>query len=143
MIMEGKVSGKLCIFPEGATSNGKYLLTFKKGAFASLTPLKPFITKGRGNSFDMSFGAMNISLHIYISLTYLYHSMDINELPVIAPTEYLFENYKHLGKDKVEIFQEGVKEILSEIGGFKKSSLSYDRKFEYLSEIHGKVVKNT
>lgn len=143
MINEGKLSGSICIFPEGATSNGKYLLTFKKGAFASLTPVKPFITKGQENSFDMTFGSMNISLHCYLSLCYLYHSIDVFELPVIAPTEYLYENYKDLGKDRVEIYQEAVKAIISEVGRFKKSNLSYERKFEYLTDILEKVVKNT
>ena len=31
------------IFPEGCTTNEKYLIKFKKGAFASLRPVKPYI----------------------------------------------------------------------------------------------------
>ena len=141
--MEGKIIGSLCIFPEGTTSNGDYLLEFKKGSFASLTPVKPFYTKGPKDTFQLAFGAINISIHCYLTLCFLYHRMDFTELPVIAPTEYLFENYKHLGHDKVEIYQEAVKAIYSEASGIKISKSSFQQKLNYLSEIKGKIVKNT
>jgi lysophosphatidylcholine acyltransferase/lyso-PAF acetyltransferase len=32
----------ICIFPEGATTNGEYLLEFKRGAFLSLHSVKPY-----------------------------------------------------------------------------------------------------
>ena len=35
----------LCIYPEGATSNGKGILKFKRGAFVSLRAVKPHFTK--------------------------------------------------------------------------------------------------
>ena len=34
---------KTLIFPEGTTTNGKYLANFKKGCFISLLPIKPLI----------------------------------------------------------------------------------------------------
>ena len=37
----------LCTFPEGTTSNGKYLLKFKRGAFVPGLPVKPVIEKER------------------------------------------------------------------------------------------------
>ena len=49
------------IFPEGCTTNGKQLIKFKKGAFASLMPVKPFIHVGnalRGN--PVAGDAMNM-----------------------------------------------------------------------------------
>ena len=39
--MAGKIKTKFCIFPEGSTTNGDYLISFKKGAFASLLPVQP------------------------------------------------------------------------------------------------------
>jgi lysophosphatidylcholine acyltransferase / lyso-PAF acetyltransferase len=36
---------QLVIFPEGATSNNKYLLPFKRGAFSSLSPVTPIVLK--------------------------------------------------------------------------------------------------
>ena len=38
--MEGKNMSPLCIFPEGTTSNNRYLLSFKKGAFEPNVPIK-------------------------------------------------------------------------------------------------------
>ena len=40
---EGNILTPLCIFPEGTTTNGKYILKFKKGAFYALLPIKPQI----------------------------------------------------------------------------------------------------
>ena len=37
----GKAKAKFAIFPEGCTTNGKYLLSFKKGAFMSLNAVQP------------------------------------------------------------------------------------------------------
>jgi lysophosphatidylcholine acyltransferase/lyso-PAF acetyltransferase len=36
LIKDGKVFPPVMIFPEGTTTNGKYLISFKKGAFESL-----------------------------------------------------------------------------------------------------------
>ena len=41
----------LIIFPEGTTSNGQAVLGFKRGAFASLSPLKVFCLKYNRRSF--------------------------------------------------------------------------------------------
>jgi len=35
----------LAIYPEGGTTNGKYLIQFKRGAFTSLRAVKPIILK--------------------------------------------------------------------------------------------------
>ena len=42
MAEEGK-AGPILIFPEGCSTNGKYMIQFKKGAFFSLKPVKPFV----------------------------------------------------------------------------------------------------
>ena len=43
-------------------------------------------------------------------------------MPIIKPTEYMFEKYQHLGKEKWEIFAEVVRKIYSEIGNLKEST---------------------
>lgn len=36
---------QLTVFPEGTVTNGRALLTFKKGAFKDLKPVKIYVTK--------------------------------------------------------------------------------------------------
>jgi lysophosphatidylcholine acyltransferase/lyso-PAF acetyltransferase len=43
--MAGKTTKKFFIFPEGSTTNGDYLISFKKGAFSSLLPVQPVTAK--------------------------------------------------------------------------------------------------
>ena len=43
--MEDKNIPPLIIFPEGGTTNGKYIIKFKKGAFVSLLPIWPKVIK--------------------------------------------------------------------------------------------------
>jgi 1-acyl-sn-glycerol-3-phosphate acyltransferase len=46
--MAGKTKGQFMIYPEGSTSNGEYLLSFKKGAFISLLPVQPMTALSHG-----------------------------------------------------------------------------------------------
>ena len=44
-IMIGKKFPSILIFPEGTTTNGKYIISFKRGAFAHMFPVKIFCLK--------------------------------------------------------------------------------------------------
>ena len=53
-------------------------------------------------------------------------------MPVIKPTDYMFEKYKDLGKEKWEIYANVVNKIYSEIGGLKQCNIRYrDRSLYY------------
>ena len=45
LIEENGVLKPLCVFPEGATSNGSYLLSFKRGVFLSSRSMRPIVLK--------------------------------------------------------------------------------------------------
>ena len=54
----------------------------------------------------MSFG-VGVSSVVYNylrSLCYLRHKIFFVDLPVIKPTNFMWENYNHLGKEKWEVF---------------------------------------
>jgi len=93
--------------------------------------------------FYLTTGGMNLGVHFCLTMCFLYHTTNVFEMPVFAPTEYLFENYKHLGKDKGEIYMEAMREIMSRVSGIPKSEASFLSKLEYLSMIKGKTIKNT
>lgn len=53
-INSGKLFPPVIIFPEGTTSNGSYLLSFKRGAFESLEPVKICCLKYSDRRFNLS-----------------------------------------------------------------------------------------
>ena len=115
--MRGEGFNKLGIFPEGTNTNGQTLISFKigqlsliLGAFASLTPLKPLYTINT-EGFHLTTGGMNLGIHFLLTMCFLYHTTNTYEMPIFAPTEFLYENYKHLGKDKAEIYMEAMREV--------------------------------
>lgn len=145
LTMDKKCLNPLCLFPEGTTTNAKTIISFKKGAFYSLTPIKIFYFEVdlRKNYFSIATAGMDMMIHIILYCTFLKHDLNVYEMPVFAPNDYLFENYKHLGKDKAEIFSEACRRVLSEISGFQLSNSTWDQKLQYITKIVGKEIKNT
>lgn len=124
--IEGKPVMPFMIFPEGTTSSGRHLLTFKRGAFISLLPIKPnIILPNLNNDFHLGCGATNVGINYGRTLTNLYVQTEFIELPIMTPNEYMYNNYSHYGKEKWEIYKEVTRDILSELGGFKKSDKEF------------------
>ena len=120
--LNGKASTPIMIFPEGTTTSGRDLLKFKKGAFASLLPLKPVMIKGNSNpNFHHGCGSSDVFINYMRGLTKIFTVIEYFELPIMRPTDFMFEKYKSYGKEKWEIYAEVAREIYCKIGGFKKS----------------------
>ena len=121
----GEILYKLVIFPEGTTTNNRYLRHFKKGAFCALLPLKPIIMKiDVDGPFHLCTGVTHLFFHVMRSFCHFRNKLFYNnDLPIIRPTEYMFEHYKNLGKEKWEIYMNVVYNIYKEIGNFKETSI--------------------
>ena len=123
---EGKLLTPICLFPEGTTTNGKYILKFKKGAFYSLLPIKPqIILLGNNLDYSCAIGVGSAAFNYFRSLCYFGCQINLCELPVIKPTEYMFEKYADLGNEKWEIFAEVTRKIMCEIGGLTPSDKTF------------------
>jgi hypothetical protein len=140
-----EIDSPLLIFPEGTVTSGKHILKFKKGAFHSLLPIKPLIINtNTSDVFQLSVGVINLSSHIFCTLFYLYHWVEITELPVFYPNDFMFENYSKAHPeilDKWEIYSEVAREILCECGGMEKSSATYRDNKEYSEYLMGRKNK--
>ena len=92
--------GPLQVFPEGCTTNGKYLIQFKKGAFASLKPVKPLINITKSTKLNQTRGdVMNIwHWSFLVPFAGIFTQTELLEMPVFAPNEYFWKNYWD-GKD--------------------------------------------
>ena len=121
---EEKNFAPLVLFPEGTCSCARNILRFKKGAFYSLLPIKPqIVTVDQNSSFHLSVGATNVVLHYTKNLCHTFNVIYVAILPTVRPTNYMFEHYKNLGKEKWEIYANVVRKIYSEVGGLEETDM--------------------
>ena len=112
----------LVLFPEGTCSCGRNILRFKKGAFYSLLPIKPqIVSVNQKSSFHLSVGATNVVLGYFKNLCHFFNGLYVSILPTVKPTDYMFEKYKHFGKEKWEIYANVVRKIYCEVGGLEEA----------------------
>ncbi len=138
---EGKSVMPFLIFPEGTTTSGRHILTFKKGAFNSLLPIKPtFIHPNMGKKFHIGCGASHAGFSYLRALCQLYNKVEYVELPILTPNEYMFTNFSSYGKEKWEIYAEVSREIMCTLGNFKKSNMGIKDSFRYISCIKEKAL---
>ena len=95
---------KVSLFPEGATTNSSCMLRFKKGAFASLKPVKPIVLKYKQhftNKIMWTQDVVGFLKHQLVSGSYGMITVKVDFLPVFAPNDYFWEHHwKKDGKDK-------------------------------------------
>ena len=138
----GKNFNKLLVFPEGTTTNNRYVTTFKKGVFVLLLPIKPMIMFINYNDpCQLCVGVVHLFFHVLRSFCYLTNQMSYCSLPVIKPTQFMFENYKNLGKEKWEIYLNVVYKMYLEIGKFKETHIGLRDKNDYYEACETGVFK--
>ena len=143
-IYEGKNLTNLSIYPEGTITNGTHLIKFKRGAFMTLLPLKPFVELVDQNAeCTLATGALPMHFHLILVSCYLWNNDTFLDLPVIKPTPYMYNNYAKENEEKWHTYMNVTKSIMAECAGLKETEYSFGEKLEYLSLIKGKKVKNT
>jgi lysophosphatidylcholine acyltransferase/lyso-PAF acetyltransferase len=93
----------MTIFAEGSTSNGHYLLSFKRGAFAALRAVKPVILKYSYGTFSPAYDVIPFWPMIIMQMSLFDFKCEVLELPTFTPNEYLFTHHANKGKEKWEI----------------------------------------
>jgi 1-acyl-sn-glycerol-3-phosphate acyltransferase len=130
--MNGEPVMPIMIFPEGTTSSGRHLFKFKKGAFTSLLPIKPnIILPNLNRNFHLGCGSTKVGINYARTLTELYVQTEFIELPIMTPNDFMFNNFSSYGKEKWEIYAEVAREIMCELGNFKKSDKELKDSFRY------------
>jgi len=75
------------VFPEGTTTNNRFILPFKRGAFVGGHPVKPVAIKYPYHNFSPAWESCKFPYHIFRMLTQFYNQCEIYWLPVYTPNE--------------------------------------------------------
>ncbi|XP_072169325.1 lysophosphatidylcholine acyltransferase 2-like [Diadema setosum] len=80
---------QLIIFPEGTTTNGTCLITFKGGAFFPGVPIQPVVIKytNKINTFAWTWDGPGTLTVLWLSLCNVSNNFEIEFLPVYKPSE--------------------------------------------------------
>lgn len=114
----------ITVFAEGSTSNGRYLLPFKRGAFAALRAVKPVILKYSYGTLSPAWDVIPFWPLIIMHLSLFDFKCEVIELPTFTPNEYLYSQHADKGKDKWQIYAWAVREVMSAGGDIDKIEAS-------------------
>ncbi|KAH9533634.1 hypothetical protein CY35_18G062200 [Sphagnum magellanicum] len=74
------------LFPEGTTTNGRALISFKLGAFVPGLPVQPVVIRYPFVHFDPSWGDISLMNLLFRMLTQVHNFMEVEYLPVMYPS---------------------------------------------------------
>lgn len=77
---------KLVIFPEGTTTNGSAMVTFRTGVFNAGLPVKPVCIQFPYKHFNLSWETIRFREHLFRTMTQVRNDVTCTELPVYVPS---------------------------------------------------------
>ncbi len=122
----------LLLFPEGTTTNNKFMMAFKRGAFIAGAPVQPLVLKyGPSKRFSPTWDAMPGGLHILLTLTELVHRVTVYQLPLYVPSE----------EERADpaLYASNVREMMSKYGKIPTCELTYAEKLQYLQWVEATI----
>lgn len=106
VVSHGDVS-PILIFPEGTVTNGRCLMSFKKGAFVTGDPIKIFVLKYNSDPLSFTWSISNInSMHaILLSMTQLHTTVDMIEFEDNFDPHWIYQT-KNVRQDSEDAWKE-------------------------------------
>jgi len=117
------------VFPEGTTSNGKYLIKFHTGAFLAGAPVKPVLIKYTCKHFRPTWESISATKHIFRLLTQFSNYVEVTFLPLYTPNEE--------EKNNAVLYANNVQKVMAQTSGVQTTVDSYKEKVEYLKSLRG------
>ncbi|OWM64981.1 lysophospholipid acyltransferase LPEAT2 isoform X2 [Punica granatum] len=78
---------RVLLFPEGTTTNGKFLISFQLGAFIPGFAIQPVVVRYPHMHFDQSWGNISLGRLMFRMFTQFHNFMEVEYLPVVFPLE--------------------------------------------------------
>ncbi len=125
---------QIMIFPEGTTTNGKYMLRFRKGAFYAGMPVQPVLQRYRWRRFDPTWeaGLVNVFWYMWRLGTQFANCMEVIHMPVYFPSEE--------EKADPELYAENVRTAMARrLGASLINGVSWKEKYLYRDLFKGRI----
>ncbi|XP_010417644.1 PREDICTED: lysophospholipid acyltransferase LPEAT1 isoform X2 [Camelina sativa] len=129
-----KSAPTIMLFPEGTTTNGDYLLTFKTGAFLAGTPVLPVILKYPYERFSVAWDTISGARHILFLLCQFVNHLEVIRLPVYYPSQE--------EKDDPKLYASNVRRLMATEGNLILSDLGLGDKRIYHATLNGLFCKS-
>ena len=123
----------MLLFPEGTTTNGRFLLPFRTGAFLAGVPVQPVVLKFRTarRGLNPSWETIPIARHLFYLMAQPLHAVTVLELPVYVPNE--------AEKADPALYGRGVRAAMMAAGDFSPMDATLEDKWEYQALLAGKA----
>ena len=120
---------QVVVFPEGTTSNGKFLMHFHRGAFVPGVAVKPCYLRYSFTQFNPAYESVLAPYHLFRFLTQFVNYCELVMLPVYNPSE--------AEKADPLLYAHNVREAISKHSGLPVSESELKDKKDYLEHIRG------
>ena len=90
----------LIIHSEGGTSNGQYLIKFKKGAFVGCRSIWPKVHKFHSHFQSQCTGVVDGLAHYLFGCAIPYSTVTKYELPIFRPNEFFWKHHQKEGEER-------------------------------------------
>jgi len=124
------------MFPEGSTTNGSRLLSFKKGAFIGEMPVIPQLHEfDDKEGISMSYDVIHLVPLLIGIGTKWRRDVNVKVMPPFIPNDYLFETHKDKGEERWEIYAWAMRDAMCKEGNIPKSDMRVRDRIEYMKNL--------
>lgn len=125
-VQSGQHYPPMVIFPEGTTTNGSAVMTFKRGAFASLAPVRVMCLEYPRKDFNPAYDNMNLMVTFVLMLSHFYMRIRVHDMGVYYPDHL---NLKE--ESDWEIYASKVQQIVAKCLNVPVNPMSLRERMEY------------
>ena len=130
----------LIIFPEGTCSNNTTMNKFRRGAFMDMRAVMPMTLMYRTGMVHPAVESIDEPIMLwYLCCSLSPIKIDVKQMPIFEPNDYLFEQHADKGDEKWEIYAWATRDLMCKVGKFGRSDMAWRDKIKVYNYYVGKI----
>jgi len=110
----------LCIYPEGTTTGGSNLLSFKRGAFQAMRTVQPCFLKLDWGVVNPAIDSIGILDVLVLTLSNFVPTLStLYFMPPFVPNQFMLDKHDDKGEYDWQIYAWCVRDAMAKAGGFE------------------------